>query len=304
MARHHPHRVCGHPAVARRHLNSHLAADSGFPRSVSVVSSTPVARAGTAPRAGRTKKREGSRTGLDEKRPGNSAGVTSAGSGDAADKAAPVGRGLEDPVKVLLVDNRVLVREGICALIAGQPDFAVVAQVASVASAKGLDITPDLIVTEIDLPDAQQVDVISALRASFPQSAILVLTLVDHPAKVQSVLAAGADGYLLKTAATYDLLTGIRALAAGNTYLQPSLGVELARWHRFRDASGLSPTEERVLRLLALGHTNAQVAHLCEVSLRTVETHRARIHQKLGRRTRAELVQYAREVGLVALDGH
>jgi two-component system response regulator NreC len=237
---------------------------------------------------------------LDGKEAGELADVESAGSGDA--EPAPVRRQSEDPVNVLLVDNRELVREGIRALIDGQPDFEVVAQVASLGSARTVDVTPELIITEVDLPDAKQADVISGLRETFPQSAILVLTMVDHPAKVQSMLAAGADGYLLKTAATHDLLTGIRALAAGQTYLQPSLGVELARWHRLRDTSGLSPTEERVLRLLALGHTNSQVARLCEVSLRTVETHRARIHEKLGRRTRAELVEYAHEVGLVALD--
>jgi DNA-binding NarL/FixJ family response regulator len=207
------------------------------------------------------------------------------------------------PVDVLLVDNHVLVREGLCALIDQQPDLAVVAQAASVNGSGSLALTPDVIVTDIDLPDAKHGDVISALRGDFPQSRILVLTLISDPAKVQSVLATGADGYLLKTATATDLLTGIRAVAAGEKYLQPSLGVEVARWRRTRDTTlGLSPKEQEVLRLLALGHTNAEVAGLCSVSVRTVETHRSRIVQKLGRRTRAELVQYARDLGLLGLD--
>lgn len=206
-------------------------------------------------------------------------------------------------VTVMLVDPRTVMREGLCALIEQQPDIVVVAQAATVGHAAGLDVQPDVIVTDIDLPDAKHGDAVSGLRSHFPRSPILVLTSIGQPDKVKSVLAAGADGYLLKTASTADLLTGIRALARGSTYLQPSLGVQLARLNQPRDTVvGLSPEEEQVLRLVALGHTNVEIARLCGVSLRTVETHRGRIHHKLGRRTRAELVQYAREVGLVELD--
>ena len=206
-------------------------------------------------------------------------------------------------VDVMLIDRRPVVRDGLCALIEQQPDLVVVARAASVRDARDIEVTPDVIVTDIEFPDAEHTEVVRGLRGSFPQSSILVLTAVAHPAKVQSVLAAGADGYLLRTAATTELIVGIRAVADGQTYLQPSLGVELARWHRPRDTRlGLSPKEEQVLRLLSFGNTNAEVARLCAVSLRTVEAHRARIQQKLGLRTRAELVQYAREIGLLDLD--
>jgi two-component system, NarL family, response regulator NreC len=204
------------------------------------------------------------------------------------------------PVDVMLVDGRDVVREGLRTLIDQQPDLVVVSQVAAVHDAGRQDDIPDVIVTDIDLPDAKHRDVITGLRRFFQQSPILVFTAIDHPATVQSVLDAGAEGYLLETATPSDLLTGIRAVARGETYLQPELGVELARWHRPREATpALSPKEVDVLRLLALGHTNTEVANLCGVSLRTVETNRARIQRKLGRRTRADLVRYAREVGLV-----
>ncbi|HEV7526042.1 MAG TPA: response regulator transcription factor [Acidimicrobiia bacterium] len=206
-------------------------------------------------------------------------------------------------MEIALVDDHNMTREGLCALIERQPDLVVVGQAASVRGAVALSITPSAIVTEVDLPDAKHGDVITRLRERFSQTPILVLTSDSHPSKVQSVLAAGANGYLLKTASSTDLLAGIRAVAAGESYLQPALGVELARWHRPRDTtSGLSQTEQQILRWIALGHTNPEIARLCHVSLRTVEAHRARIQQKLGRRTRAELVEYVREMGLVDFD--
>jgi len=203
----------------------------------------------------------------------------------------------------MLIDRRPVVRDGLCALIEQQPNLVVIARAASIRDAREMDVTPHVIVTDIEFPDTAHSEVVHGLRGSFPESSILVLTAVAHPAKVQSVLAAGADGYLLRTAATTELILGIRAVADGETYLQPSLGVELARWHRPRDTTlGLSPKEEQVLRLLSFGNTNAEVARICAVSLRTVEAHRARIQQKLGLRTRAELVQYARELGILDLD--
>jgi two-component system, NarL family, response regulator NreC len=196
-----------------------------------------------------------------------------------------------------------VVREGLCVVIDQEPDLVVVAQAATVRDAGSLDVEPHVIVTDIDLTDAKHGEVISGLRGFFRQSSILVFTPIGDPAEVQSVLAAGAQGYLLETAPTAELLAGIRAVAVGETYVQPSLGVELARLRLPLDPTlGLSPREEQVLRLLALGHTNLEVARLCRVSLRTIESHRARIQRKLDRRTRAELVEYARETGLIELD--
>jgi len=123
------------------------------------------------------------------------------------------------PVKVALVENRIVVREGLCALLQQQPDVIVVAQAATVRGAEGFSVSFDVIVTEIELPDARPAEVIAGLRRSFPQGSILVLTDVSEPAMVQSVLSEGAHGYVLKTAATVDLLDGIRCLASRGSYL-------------------------------------------------------------------------------------
>jgi two-component system response regulator NreC len=207
-------------------------------------------------------------------------------------------------IDVMLVDSRAVVRQGLRAVIDQEDDLVVVAQAASVAAARDLDIAADVIVTDIDLTDARGEEVIAGLRAIAPASSILVFTPIDDHAKVRSVLAAGANGYVLETADVIDLVEGIRAIANGETYLQPSLGAQLARARPPRTSEfGLSPHETQVLSLIALGHTNAEVARICGVSLRTIEARRANVLRRLGRRTRAELVEFAREAGLVQFEG-
>ncbi|MDQ1384267.1 MAG: hypothetical protein QOG65_1646 [Actinomycetota bacterium] len=202
----------------------------------------------------------------------------------------------------MLVDSRAMMREGLRAAIEPHPDLVVVAEAATVTDASSLDVTPDVIVTDIKLPDATYGDVITRLRDFFGQGSILVFTAVHDAAEVQAVLTAGANGYLLENSAATDVLAAIRAVAAGDTYLQPSLGVQLARSQRpLTTALGLSPDEHHVLLLLVLGYTNVDVARLCNISLRTAETRRAQLQQKLDRHTRAELVEYARANGLVQL---
>jgi DNA-binding NarL/FixJ family response regulator len=193
-------------------------------------------------------------------------------------------------------------RRGLRVVIDQEPGLVVLAEAATVSDARALDVTPDVIVTDIDLADATSGDVIVGLHEFAPTSSILVFTPIGAPAEVQSVLAAGAKGYLLESAETAELIAGIRAVAAGETYLQPALGVALARSHRPLATLGLSLQEEHVLRLLVLGHTNVAIAQLCNMSLRTAEAHRAQIQRKLDRHTRAELVEYARANGLVQLD--
>jgi two-component system response regulator NreC len=202
-------------------------------------------------------------------------------------------------IGVMIVDGRAIVREGLRALMQPEPDLAVVAQAASVSEAKQIAAAPDVVVAALDLPDATRETMVRELRQVVPGCPVLVLAPTTG-ATLQTVLATGADGYLLETAGAADLVEAIRLLADGKTYLQPSMGVQLARLPRRSDTTpALSPHEERLLGLLALGHTNAEVARLCDVSLRTVEARRARLRQVLGLQTRAELVEYARETGLV-----
>jgi two-component system response regulator NreC len=206
-------------------------------------------------------------------------------------------------VKVMLVDDRTILREGLCALIEQFSNVTVIAQAVSLESARRVNMKPDIIITEVDLPPSTHAEVVQVLRATFPDSRILVLTHVNHPAVVHTALAAGADGYLLTKASSADLLNGIVALAVGESYLQPSLGVQLALWDRSREHTfQLTPQEQKILRLIVLGNTNSEVARQVGMSVRTVETHRVRIHNKTGCRTRAELVEYAQVTHLFDLD--
>lgn len=198
----------------------------------------------------------------------------------------------------MLVDNRTVMREGLRALIEQQPDLEVVADVPTVAVAEASVLQPDVIVTEVILPDAAGEEVIHRLGQAHPRSRILALTLVENPADVESVLAAGANGYVLKTAGAGDLLAGIGALASGEDYVQASLARDIEAWRSRDTVPKPTPREAEVMRLIASGHTNAEVANLLGMSRRTVETHRRRINRKLGVRTRAELFRYAWRAGL------
>jgi two-component system, NarL family, response regulator NreC len=212
---------------------------------------------------------------------------------------------MPDPISVLLMDDHVVVREGLRALLERQDDMDVLAEAGSVGEAVDLDVQPDVIVADLVLPDDRGADVVKRLVERYPDASILVLTMVDNPTDVQLCLAAGARGYLLKETASTELVDAVRKVASGADYLQPSLGAALAKW---RDAPGrvharaiddLTQREREVLRLIALGHTNAEIAQMLYVSVRTVENHRASVMRKLGLHTRAELVRHATEAGLV-----
>jgi len=208
-------------------------------------------------------------------------------------------------IGVLLIDDHVVVREGLRALLERQDGIAVVAEAGSVDEAVGLDVGADVVVADLMLPDERGAAVVRRLKERHPDAAILVLTMVDNPTDVQMCLAAGASGYLLKETASTELVDAVRRVASGSDYVQPSLGAALARWRetpgrvRTRAIHDLSEREREVLRLSALGHTNAEIASMLFVSVRTVENHRASVMRKLGLRTRAELVRHANEAGVV-----
>lgn len=219
-------------------------------------------------------------------------------------RVSPLPPSRERQISIVLVEPQALVREGLRLLLDREPGFDVVAETGSLAETTELDVEVDIVVTELELPDGRGGDVVAALRALDPAVSIVVVTFVDTPSRVEEALTAGAHGYLLKNAGLSELLLGIRTVAGGERYLQPSLGAAMAcskgAAGNGRGSTGLSAREEEILRLVAFGFTNAEIGRRLGISLRTVETHRGHIAHKLGRRTRAELVRYAYEAGLVA----
>ncbi len=212
----------------------------------------------------------------------------------------------EARIGLLLLDDHALMREGLRALLEREDDLEVLAEASSLADVMASEVDPDVIVADLMLPDAKGAVVVTSLRERFPGAQILVLTMVDNPADVHLTFAAGARGYLLKEAASAELAEAIRRVAEGRDYLQPAMGAAMASMRSVPEMAHasasipLSDREVEVLRLIALGHTNAEVASILHVAVRTVEHHRSSITHKLGVRSRAELVRYANEQGILA----
>jgi DNA-binding NarL/FixJ family response regulator len=204
---------------------------------------------------------------------------------------------------VLLVDDHAVVRAGIRMLLESQSGVEVVAEASSAeeALALGLDRDPDVIVTDLSMAGLRGASVVEAFAGRFPDALIQVLSMVDSPTDVRRALDAGARGYILKGAAAAELPDAIARILKGEPYVQPALGALLAS-HGSRDASYADPVaalterEREVLKLLALGHTNPEIASRLFLSPRTVESHRANIQRKLGVRSRADLVRAAAEI--------
>ena len=154
---------------------------------------------------------------------------------------------------------------------------------------------PDVLVIDLNMPGGSTLDAIPEIRGEAPDTQIVILTMQNEPAYARQALAAGVMGYVLKEAADDELLEAVRRAAAGDTYLNPRLGARLAAEPPPGPPDGLSDREVEVLTMIALGHTNTEIAEQLYLSVRTVETHRAHIQQKTGRTTRADLVAYAHE---------
>src|SRR4051812_12873918 len=203
---------------------------------------------------------------------------------------------------VVIADDHTVVRQGLRLLIDNEDGLQVIAEAGTVPDAERLTRAhrPSVLVLDLNMPGGSSLDAIPRLRVSTPETAIIVLTMQDDPAFARRAFQAGALGFVLKEAADEELLEAIRLAAGGGTYLNPRLGARMAA---APEPSGppddLSARELEVLRLIALGHTNSEIAAQLFLSTRTVETHRAHIQQKLRRSTRAELVRYALEHGLV-----
>jgi two-component system response regulator NreC len=218
------------------------------------------------------------------------------------------------PIRVLIADDHAVLRAGLKLLINAQPDMEVVGEAAdapeTVSRARGLNA--DVVLLDLTMPGAPGTATIERLVRLDPKPRILVLTGHDDPAYVGSALQAGASGYIVKRADGVELLTAIRAVYHGRTFVdvtrpgEQAWGDEVRRVPRDSPAAGqpspLSQREAEVLRLLAQGHTNQETADRLGVSVKTIETHRKRLSDKLGVKSRAELFRFAVEVGLLEGD--
>ena len=216
---------------------------------------------------------------------------------------------LPDPITVVIADDHALVRTGLRLLLEADEGFLVVDEAGDAEAAIRLARLhkPDVMLLDVVLPDRSGIDALAEIRAAAPSTRILVVSMQDDPRYVREAFAAGASGYLLKEAAADDLVEALREVAAGIRYVQPALGARLAAAEAESaaevEADGLSDREREVFRLLALGHTNQEIASLLFISVRTAETHRAHVLRKLGLSTRADLVRHAIEHGLLERDG-
>jgi two-component system, NarL family, response regulator NreC len=208
-------------------------------------------------------------------------------------------------IRIALCDDHAVVRSGLRHILEAEADLEVIGEAGSAAEAVEVATTakPDVFVMDLGLPDRSGLAATADVRALSPATKVLVLTVHDDVAYLRRAFEAGASGYLVKEAADVELVQAVRQVAAGKQYVHPSLGAALlapeAPTARPAGPGGeLSEREVEVLVLIASGLTNAEIAERLYVSLRTVETHRAHIHQKLNVRTRAELVRVARDAGL------
>jgi two-component system, NarL family, response regulator NreC len=204
---------------------------------------------------------------------------------------------------IVIADDHTVVRQGLRLLIDAEPSLQVVAEAGTVADAERLTRAhrPSVLVLDLNMHGESGLEAIPRLRSDSPDTAIVVLTMQDDPGFARQALQSGALGFVLKEAADEELLEAIALAAAGETYLNPRLGARLAAQPPAPAGppDDLTERELDVLRLIALGHTNAEIAEQLFLSTRTVETHRAHIQRKLGRTTRAELVRYALEHNLM-----
>ena len=207
-------------------------------------------------------------------------------------------------LRVFLADDHAVVREGLKALVTAQPTMAVVGEAADglTACAQVALLAPDVVVMDVSMPGLSGSQATARLRLECPAVRVLALTVHEDRGYLRQLLAAGAAGYVLKRAAPEELIQAIRAVAAGGVYLDPSMaGKVLGGFVRQAAADGvgaeLSEREAEVARQTAAGHSNKEIAARLDLSVKTVETYRARAMEKLGLRGRADLVRYAVQQG-------
>jgi two-component system, NarL family, response regulator NreC len=209
-------------------------------------------------------------------------------------------------IRAVVVDDHAVVRSGIKLLLDREDDIEVVGEAGSAKDAvfEVRAQKPDVLLLDVVMPGESGIEALPNLLKESPETRVLVLSMQDDPSYVREAFAAGANGYVLKEAADEEVVAAVRKIASGGRYVHPALGARMvvaeAEERAAAEADPLSEREREVLRLLALGHTNQEISKLLFISVRTAETHRAHIMQKLRISTRAELVRYALAHGLIA----
>jgi two-component system, NarL family, response regulator NreC len=205
------------------------------------------------------------------------------------------------PIRVVLADDHTLMRRSLSLLLDAEDDVEVIAEasdLATVVSHVGRH-RPNVLVADLRLPSGSSIDAIRELRAQAPDTEVVVLTMDESPLFAQRAMDAGALGYVLKDRADSELVTAIRRAANGEEYASARVATGLDALRKAVDRDSLTPREIEVIRLVALGFTSAEIAVKLRLSRRTVEAERARIFEKLGLSTRAELVRFALRVRLI-----
>ena len=200
-------------------------------------------------------------------------------------------------IRVLIVDDHAVVRSGLRLLLEREDGIHAVDEASNADEAlfRTIEHKPEVVLIDVTMQGASGIEAIPKLLEASPDSKVLVLSMHDDPGYVRDAFAAGASGYVLKEAADTEVVAAIRQVAAGGSYVNPALGARMvaAAAKDTAEAQADPLSEREVLRLLALGHTNQEIAKALFISVRTAETHRAHIMRKLGLTSRAELVRYA-----------
>ena len=216
---------------------------------------------------------------------------------------------MSEPIRVLIVDDHAVVRTGLRKVLEGEDGIEVVGEAGDARNAvfQTRETKPDVILMDVVMPGKTGIEAIPDVLHDAPEAKVLILSMQDDPRYVREAFDAGASGYVLKEAVDTDVVAAIRDVAAGGRYVHPALGARMlaadAEERKRAEQDPLSDRERDVLRLLALGHTNQEIAGQLYISVRTAETHRAHIMQKLRISTRAELVRYALTQGLLDTEG-